>query len=76
VRITSKGQVTIPLHIREALGLLPNSEVEFSIDGDGVRIVKRREAGARSRGRTLVEHMRGRGRGKMTTDEILRLTRG
>jgi AbrB family looped-hinge helix DNA binding protein len=76
VRITSKGQVTIPLPIREALGLHANSEVEFSIDGNAVRIVKRREPGERSRGRALIEHMRGRGRGRMTTDEIMRLTRG
>ena len=76
MRITSKGQVTIPLHIREALGLHANSEVEFSIDGNAVRIVKRRESGVRSRGRTLIEHMRGRGTGRMTTDDIMRLTRG
>ena len=34
MRITSKGQVTIPQHIREKLGLLPNTEVEFEIDRD------------------------------------------
>ena len=33
VRITSKGQVTIPIEIREHLGLLPNSEVEFEVEG-------------------------------------------
>ena len=76
MRITSKGQVTIPLHIREALGLHANSEVEFTLDGDAVRIVKRRQPSERSRGRALIEHMRGRGSGRMTTDEILRLTRG
>lgn len=75
MRITSKGQVTIPLHIREALGLHANSEVEFTLDGDAARIVKR-ASGARSRGRALVEHMRGRGSGRLSTDEILRLTRG
>jgi AbrB family looped-hinge helix DNA binding protein len=34
MRITSKGQVTIPQHIREALGLLPDTEVEFELDKD------------------------------------------
>ena len=29
MRITSKGQVTIPQEIREKAGLLPNTEVEF-----------------------------------------------
>lgn len=76
MRITSKGQVTIPLDIREKLGLLPNTEVEFSIDRNAVRITKAAHPGKRSRGREIVEHMRGRGTGSMTTDEIMRLTRG
>jgi AbrB family looped-hinge helix DNA binding protein len=33
VRITSKGQVTIPAEIRERTGLLPQTEVEFEFDG-------------------------------------------
>ena len=75
MRITSKGQVTIPQQIREALGLLPDTEVEFELDKDAVRI--RRAAAPRSdRGRALVEHMRGRGSRRLTTDEIMRLTRG
>jgi AbrB family looped-hinge helix DNA binding protein len=76
MRITSKGQVTIPIEIRDQLGLLPNTEVEFTVDRDAVRITKATRAGARSRGRGIVEHMRGRGTGKMTTDEIMRLMRG
>ncbi|NOT45635.1 MAG: AbrB/MazE/SpoVT family DNA-binding domain-containing protein [Acidobacteria bacterium] len=75
MRLTSKGQVTIPLEIREALGLLPHTEVEFELDGDAVRIRKARQP-VRSRGTMLVEHMRGRGSGKMTTDEIMQLLRG
>ncbi len=77
MRITSKGQVTIPMDIREKLGLLPNTEVEFEIDRDAVRVKK--AAGRhdrRARGRALIEHMRGRGTRKITTDEIMRLTRG
>ena len=76
MRITSKGQVTIPMDIREKLGLLPNTEVEFEIDGDTVRIRKSTRPGRRSLGREFVEHLRGRGTVKMTTDEIMRLTRG
>ena len=48
MRLTSKGQVTIPLEIREALGLLPHTEVEFEIDGDAVRV--RKAEGSRRRG--------------------------
>ncbi len=40
MRITSKGQVTIPQAVREQAGLLPNTEVEFVIEGRAVRIVK------------------------------------
>jgi AbrB family looped-hinge helix DNA binding protein len=76
MRLTSKGQVTIPQSIREKLGLLPDTEVEFTIDGDAVRITKARRSAARSRGRAIVEHMRGRGTRTMTTDELMRLTRG
>ena len=46
MKITTKGQVTIPVEIRERLGLLPNSEVEFEVVGQAVRIAK----GAASRG--------------------------
>ena len=80
MRLTSKGQVTIPLEIREQLGLLPYTEVEFEIDRDAVRIRKARRSAAQSRGRRIVEHMRGRGKtgptSGMTTDQIMRLLRG
>lgn len=42
MRITAKGQVTIPVTIREKAGLLPHTEVEFELDGDAVRIAKSR----------------------------------
>jgi AbrB family looped-hinge helix DNA binding protein len=75
MRITSKGQVTIPQEIRERLGLLPHSEVEFEIDGDSVRI--RRAKASRSRGEMIVANMRGTATNRgMTTDEIMALTRG
>lgn len=75
MRITSKGQVTIPMEIREKLGLLPNTEVEFTIDREAVRITKAK-SGVRSRGREIVEHMRGRATSGLTTDQIMKLTRG
>jgi AbrB family looped-hinge helix DNA binding protein len=76
MRLTSKGQVTIPIEIREKLGMLPNTEVEFELDGDSVRI--RKAAGSRglTRGQALVAHLKGRGTRRITTDEIMRLTRG
>jgi AbrB family looped-hinge helix DNA binding protein len=44
MRITSKGQVTIPIEIRERAGLLPNTEVDFIVDGKAIRIVRARGA--------------------------------
>lgn len=75
MRITSKGQVTIPQDIRERLGLLPYSEVEFDVVGDSVRI--RKVKTSRTRGDMIVAHMRGTATNHgMTTDEIMALTRG
>ena len=74
MRITSKGQVTIPIEIRHELGLHADTEVEFEIDGNVV-IIRRARKGASSRGRRLVQRMRGRGTVSMTTAEIMALTR-
>jgi AbrB family looped-hinge helix DNA binding protein len=72
VKITTKGQVTIPQEIRERLGLLPHTEVEFEVRGDEVVVVR---ADSRRRGRRIVDRLRGRGDVPMTTDEIMALTR-
>lgn len=74
MKITSKGQITIPQHIRETLGLLPDTEVEFEVDGDAVRL--RKATGVKSRGQRMVEQMRGKGTIRMSTDEIMALMRG
>jgi AbrB family looped-hinge helix DNA binding protein len=76
VRITSKGQVTIPAKIREQAGLLPHTEVNFEFDGKAVRIVRAKSTRLDGRGSRLVAHLRGRGDIAMTTDEIMALTRG
>lgn len=74
MRITSKGQVTIPVDVRERFGLLPDTEVRFVTDDDGVRIVPM-TPGPYSRGGALARRIRGRGGSGMSTDEILALTR-
>lgn len=77
MQITSKGQVTIPQEIRNQLGLLPHTEVEFELAGDHARIRKaRREAGASARGQLVLKALRGTGDVRMSTDEIMALTRG
>ena len=73
MRVSRKGQVTIPHQIRETLGLRSGIHVELDIVGDSVRI---RKANGLNIGRRLVKHMRGRGTGKLTTDQIMAITRG
>lgn len=74
MRVTSKGQVTIPRNVRQQLGIFPQSEVEFVIEGNTV--VLRTVTGEISRGKKLIETLRGRATVRMTTDEIMALTRG
>jgi antitoxin PrlF len=74
MRITSKGQVTIPQDIRERFGLLPYTEVEFVTDGDTV-VLRKAETG-NSKAREWVRTYRGSLKGGMSTDELMRLTRG
>lgn len=77
MRITTKGQVTIPQHIREAAGFLPHTEVAFELDGDDVRIVKAARQKKLTRGELVVELLRRSGpQTKWTTDEIMAMTRG
>ena len=77
MRITTKGQVTIPQHIREAAGLPANTEVDFELDERGVRIVKARRPKKLTRGELAVQLLRRSGpQTHWTTDEIMALTRG
>lgn len=74
MRITSKGQVTIPQHIREQLGLLPHTEVEFELVGQTARLRKVR--GRSKRARRAIEALQGTANAGFSTDEIMALTRG
>ena len=73
MKVTTKGQVTIPLNIREKLGIAPEAEVDFIEENGRVYLVKRKgKDGAARRFRKL----RGVATVSMTTDEIMALTRG
>ncbi|MBX7061962.1 MAG: AbrB/MazE/SpoVT family DNA-binding domain-containing protein [Pyrinomonadaceae bacterium] len=76
MRVTSKGQVTIPIAIRNKVGIFPDTEVEFGLRGDTVTIKKAKKGNRPTRGEEIVAHLKGRGAGKMTTDEIMSLMRG
>ena len=72
--ITSKGQITIPAWIRREKGFLPHTEVEFDVVHDEVRIVK--VEGKRRRASGLLRHLKGQASARLSTDEIMALTRG
>ena len=77
MRITSKGQVTIPQHIREQAGLLPMTEVEFAIENGVVTLRPSIPGGApRPAIDAVVARMRGAAGKGMSTDELMALTRG
>ena len=72
MRVTTKGQVTIPLKIRQKLKIKPASEVNFIISQDGrVYIEKAKSDSTRER----FSKLRGVATIKMTTEEIMALTR-
>ncbi len=71
MRVTTKGQVTIPRDIREALGISPETEIDFVEDGGRFYIVKTEEPSVTGKFRKL----RGIASAKMSTDEIMSLTR-
>ena len=74
MRVTSKGQVTIPAEVREEFGFLPDTEVDFVVERGEVKLVKARTSDRR-RGSRLVQRLRGSASTGMSTDEILALTR-
>jgi AbrB family looped-hinge helix DNA binding protein len=70
MRVTQKGQVTIPLEVRRALGIAQGTEVRFELDAGGARLVLDRAQAAAE-----IERSRGAGDVDLGTDEILALTR-
>lgn len=73
MKITSKSQVTIPIGLRQRFGLMPGTEVEFEARGGAVVLRKVRES--RIRGANVVARLKGKATARLSTDEILALTR-
>jgi AbrB family looped-hinge helix DNA binding protein len=81
MRLTEKSQVTVPKHVRDALGIGPGSEIEFEIDAQGARLVPVASAPeGETRGQRMVRLLREAGRrlprSGLTGDEIMEMTRG
>lgn len=84
MRVTSKGQVTIPKEVRERLGIQPGSDVGFAEDGGKVVLINEDHSKNETPGERMVRLMaefgdRMRREGKlsgMTTDVIMEMNRG
>ncbi len=73
MKVTTKGQVTIPARIRDYLGVAVHSDVEFRITGGTVVLLKQ-EAPRGPHGKFSA--MRGILKGTRTTRQWMRETRG
>jgi AbrB family looped-hinge helix DNA binding protein len=71
-KMTTKGQVTIPKRLRDHLGLKPGSDIDFEVAEDGRIFLKTHLEAPESR----FARLRGSAKLGMTTDELMRLTRG
>ena len=70
-KVTSKGQVTIPIAIRERMGIRPGDQLEFDASGTGLRITKTRESSPFAQWRGVLKPIEG-----MSVDELLDEMRG
>jgi len=73
MKITSKGQVTIPQEIREKHGLLPNTEVDFVVERG--RVFLRKKKGAMTEVDRFMEHVRHAPKMRMSSKELLAILR-
>lgn len=71
MRVTSKGQVTIPRNVREILGISAETEVDFKEENGKFYIVKIDEPQTTG----SFQKFRGIATASMSTDEIMSLTR-
>lgn len=73
MRVTVKGQVTIPQHIRAKLGITPYTEIDFAEDSKRFYLVKKTTT---TPTKNRFHRLRGIATVKMSTDEIMSMTRG
>jgi antitoxin PrlF len=59
IKLSSKGQVTIPKDVRDALGLRPGDEIEFVKDTMGFRLQKRLDESPFARWEAYLKHLEG-----------------
>lgn len=73
--LTSKGQVTIPKHIRDALNLSPGGAVDFAVNASGQVVLHPATARSAKKAADRFEAVRGKATVKWRTDELMKLLR-
>lgn len=73
MRVSGRGQVTIPKAVRHSLGIVPGTEIQFDRTEDGTVTLTRTDG---KRWRSHFARYRGHAGVGMTTDELMTLTRG
>lgn len=75
--LTSKGQVTIPKRIRDAMQLVPGASVEFSVNTAGEMVLRPAQPSGRKRNptRDRFDAVRGRADVPWRTDALMKLLR-
>ena len=73
--LTSKGQVTIPKHIRDALNLAPGCTLDFAVNGDGEVVIHKTDARAKRKSDRF-DAARGSADIKTRTRDLMALLRG
>ncbi len=76
-QLTSKGQVTVPKHIRDAMQLLPGAAVEFVVNASGEVVLQGAMPTQRARTprKDRFEAARGRAEVVWRTDDLMKLLR-
>ena len=72
MRVTEKGQVTIPKTLRDRFGIAAGTDVEFHVRGDALVL---RTSAQNRRGRRIADRLRGLGDVPLSTEEIMALAR-
>lgn len=74
MRVTTKGQVTIPIDIRNQLDIGPDTEVEFEVVGNVMQL--RKVAGSSRRGQRVLDRLLATPYAGPSTEQLMALTRG
>ncbi|NET60842.1 MAG: AbrB/MazE/SpoVT family DNA-binding domain-containing protein [Symploca sp. SIO2E6] len=72
MKIDTDGKITIPPDIQDKLGLQPGTEIKLEVVGNTLQI---RKPQASSKGRQIIAALRGKATNRLTTNEIMQLTR-